>query len=129
MNVLYVKESQNSISKIEEQLQNAIKAHKFGVLGIIDLKSKMGDKGVEFENDCKIYEICNPNRAKQVLEQEMSISTVLPCRISIYKEGSKVKVATMLPTATLKLFEVPGLAPVAEEVEKDIKAMVDEAVS
>ena len=89
----------------------------------------MEKNGIKFDNACKIYEICNPHRAKQVLDQEMAISTVFPCRISIYEERDTVKIATTLPTATLRLFEKPELMSIAEEVEKDIKAIIDGAVS
>ncbi len=87
----------------------------------------MAEKGVEFGNACKIYEVCNPAQAKWVLEKNMSISTALPCRITVYEEENRVKIATMLPTEMRGLFSGPELGPVAEEVEKEIKAMMDEA--
>ena len=87
----------------------------------------MVEKGVGFDSACNIYEVCNPVQAKRVLEKDMSIATALPCRIAVYEEKGKVKIATMLPTAALGLFSLPELAPVAQEVEKEIKAMVDEA--
>ena len=127
MNMLYVKETQGTVEAIGQRLEEAVKAHKFGVIGVIDLKGKMTEKGVEFRNACKIYEVCNPMRAKQVLEKDMSIATALPCRIAVYEEKGRVKIATMLPTEALGLFSVPELAPVAQEVEKEIKAMIDEA--
>jgi len=37
--------------------------------------------------------------------------------------------ATLLPTETLGLFGVPELSLVAQQVEKEIKAMMDEAAS
>ena len=87
----------------------------------------MTEKGVEFDNACKIYEVCNPFQAKRVLEKDMSIATALPCRIAVYEEKGRVNIATMLPTEALRLFSVPDLAQVAQEVEKEIKGMIDEA--
>lgn len=127
MNMLYVKETKGTVEAVGQRLEEAVKAHKFGVIGVIDLKGKMTEKGVEFRNACKIYEVCNPQRAKQVLEIDMSIATALPCRIAVYEEKGRVKIATLLPTETLAMFSVPELAPVAQEVEKEIKAMMDEA--
>ena len=128
MNILYVKEAKGTVETVGAQLEQAVKAHKFGVIGIVDLKSKMAEKGIEFGRACKIYEVCNPVQAKQVLEKNMSIATALPCRIAVYEEGDHVKVATMLPTETLGLFAMPELAPIAEAVEGEIKAMMEEAV-
>jgi uncharacterized protein (DUF302 family) len=47
----------------------------------------MAKKGVEFAQNCLINEVCQPQQAKKVLDQDMSISTALPSRISIYEEG------------------------------------------
>lgn len=129
MNMLYVKETRDTVEAAGKRLEEAVKAHKFGVIGVIDLKGKMTEKGVSFGNACKIYKVCNPMRAKQVLEKDMSIATALPCRIAVYEEKNRVKVATMLPTETLALFSIPELASVAQEVEREIKAMIDEATT
>ena len=125
--MLYVKETKGTVDAVGQRLETAVKSHKFGVIGVIDLKGKMAEKGVEFRNACKIYEVCNPMQAKRVLEMDMSIATALPCRIAVYEEKGRVKIATMLPTEALGLFSVPELAPVAQEVEKEIRAMIDEA--
>jgi uncharacterized protein (DUF302 family) len=127
MNMLYVKEAQGTVEAAGKRLEDAVKAHKFGVIAVIDLKGKMAEKGVAFANACKIYEVCNPMQAKRVLETDMSIATVLPCRIAVYEQKVRVQIATMLPTQALGLFSAPELAPVAQEVEKEIKAMMDEA--
>ena len=127
MNILYIKEAKGTVETVGAQLEQAVKAHKFGVIGIVDLKSKMAEKGIEFSRACKIYEVCNPTQAKQVLDKNMSIATALPCRIAVYEENNRVQIATMLPTETLGLFAMPELAPVAEAVENEIKAMMDEA--
>jgi len=127
MTIVYSRKTSGDIDAIGRRLEEAVKARKFGVLGVIDLQAKMREKGVDFKNACRIYEVCNPRLAKQVLEQEMSISTALPCRISVYQEGDHVTIATLRPTQTLGLFNVPELTTVAQDVEKDILAMVDEA--
>jgi uncharacterized protein (DUF302 family) len=44
----------------------------------------MKKKGVEFNDDCWIYEVCNPVQAKEVLAANGAVSTALPCRISVY---------------------------------------------
>jgi len=128
-NMLHVVEAKGSIEAVGQRLEAAVKAHQFGVIGIIDLKGKMAEKGIAFSKACRIYEVCNPHQAKRVLESDMRISTALPCRISVYEEGGAVMLATLLPTETLGLFGVPELSLVAQQVEKEIKAMMDEAAS
>ena len=59
--------------------------------------------------------------------ESMEVSTALPCRISIYAAQGKMVVATILPTELMKAFSSsPVMAATAGEVEKSIKAIVDE---
>lgn len=129
MNVLYVRESKGSVDAVGKRLEEAVKAHKFGVIAIIDLKGKMVEKGVEFRNACKIYEVCNPIPPNKCWRKTRALPPRCPVALRCMRERGRVKVATMLPTETLGLFGVPDLAPVAQEVEKEIKAMIDEAVA
>ena len=125
--MIYVKETEGPIESVVERLEQASAANKFGVLGIHNLKEKMGVKGVDLACECRVMEVCNPHRAKEVLEENMSISTALPCRISIYEEHGKVKVATIRPTMLLNLFDSPELQAVAREVEDTLVRIIDTA--
>jgi len=125
--MLYVQEASGSIDDVLKKLEEAAAANKFGVLAVHNLKQKMNAKGVEFGPECRIVEVCNPKKAKSVLETDMSISNALPCRISVYEEGGKTKVSTLKPTAILGLFGRPELEPVAEEVEEAMIRMIDAA--
>jgi len=59
----------------------------------------------------------------------MSISTALPCRISIYDEGGKTILATLKPTTLLAMFNAPQLERVAQEIEGTIIKIMKEAAS
>ncbi|RJP69606.1 MAG: DUF302 domain-containing protein [Candidatus Abyssobacteria bacterium SURF_17] len=125
--MLYLKESRKSIDEVGTAIEEAAKKRKFGVLTVHNLKETMKKKGVEFEKECRIFEICNPQQAKKVLEADTRISTALPCRISVYEDGGTVKIATIKPTAQLAMFGRKDLASVAAEVEKTIIEIMDEA--
>jgi uncharacterized protein (DUF302 family) len=94
-----------------------------------NLKETMAKKGVEFARECLIFEVCQPQKAKKVLDENMSLSTALPCRISIYEEGGKTILATLKPTTLLAMFNVPQLEGVAKEVENTIVKIMKAAVS
>jgi uncharacterized protein (DUF302 family) len=125
--MVYQVRARKSLSDVARDLEAATQRHKFGIMGTYDLKAKMREKGVEFDRDCLIVEVCNPHQAKKVLEKNAEISTALPCRISVYCEGDNVVLATLKPTAMLGLFETVGLEPVAKEVEAAIFAIMQEA--
>jgi uncharacterized protein (DUF302 family) len=125
--MLYVQVAEGTVDEAFEKLTEAATANKFGVLAVHDLKQKLNAKGVEFGPECRIVEVCNPKKAKSVLEADMSISNALPCRISIYEEDGKVKVSTLRPTAVLGLFGQPKLKPIAKEVEETMIRMINAA--
>jgi len=127
---MLVKLSTNkNVNEAAAALQAAVQANRFGVMQVHNLKETMAKKGVEFEHECLIFEVCQPQQAKKVLDQNMSVSTALPCRISVYEEGGKTILATLKPTTLLAMFDSPELKPVAQEVEDTIVKIMKEAAA
>ena len=118
-----------TVTEVAAALQAAVQANHFGVMQVHNLKETMNKKGVEFNSECLIFEVCQPQQAKKVLEQNMSVSTALPCRISIYEEEGKTVLATLKPTILLAMFNVPQLEIVARDVESTIVKIMKEAAS
>lgn len=118
-----------TVSETATALQAAVQANHFGVMQVHDLKATMIKKGVEFAHECLIFEVCQPQQAKKVLDENMSVSTALPCRISVYEENGKTVLATLKPTTLLAMFNVPALTPVAQEVEDTLVKIMKEATA
>ena len=125
--MLHVVQTRKPLTRVVADLDQAVARHKVGVLGVDDLKAKMAEKGVAFARECRIFEVCNPQQAKKVLEANLEISTALPCRIAVYEEGDVTKLATIKPTAMIALYSSPELKGVAEEVEATLAAIMAEA--
>ena len=125
--MLYVVESDKTVAEVAAAFPEAVARNEFGVLGVHDLKQKMKDKGVEFDRECLVFEACNPRKAKAVLEQNMDVSTALPCRVSVYSEAGKTKIAMIKPTALLAMFFAAGLSGVAQEVEDSLVKIITES--
>jgi len=118
-----------TVSEAAAALQAAVQANHFGVMQVHNLKETMAKKGVGFARECLIFEVSQPQQAKMVLEQNMSVSTALPCRISIYEEGGKTILATLKQTTLLALFDALRLEKVAQEVEDTIVKIMKEATT
>ena len=127
ISMLYEVTSGKTLEAIGQGIEEAAARHKFGVIAVLNLKETMAKKGVEFAGECLIYEVCNPHQAKKVLEANGAVSTALPCRISVYRAGEGFRLATILPTALIKMFDNPSLEPVAQEVEAALVAIMQEA--
>ena len=127
--MLFKLSTEKSMSEASAALENAVKANHFGVMQVHNLKETMVKRGVEFDRECLIFEVCQPQQAKKVLNENMSVSTALPCRISMYEEGGKTVLATLKPTILLAMFNVPSLEPVAQEVEDTLVKIMKEAAT
>lgn len=53
-------QTEKSVPEAAAALEATVKANQFGVMHIHDLKATMQKKGVEFSNQCLIFEVCQP---------------------------------------------------------------------
>lgn len=123
----YTKKSNRSVAEIEQRLREAAQRHKFGVLHVLDLKETLHGKGIELGKECRVFDVCNPQAASAALNHEMKASTVLPCRISVFTDGTGCTIATVKPTDLMRATGLSGVDELAMQVERDILAIIDEA--
>jgi uncharacterized protein (DUF302 family) len=121
--------SRKSVDELTRALEAAVAEHGFGVLGVHDLQAKLAAKQVPLEHVCKVFEVCNPQQAKVVLDRDLSISTALPCRIALYAAGDELELATIEPTELLGMFRQPELHEVARNVEETLRHIMQAAVA
>jgi uncharacterized protein (DUF302 family) len=124
----YIVETSKSFDQASADLDSAVKRHNFGVLHVHDLGATLRSKGIAFDEQCKVFEVCNPGQAAKVLSIDMRLNMVLPCRISVFTEKGKTKLGLIKPVQMLSaLSQDPALLQVAKEVEEKTIQMVDEA--
>lgn len=124
----YIVETHKPFEQAVTDLEAAVARHKFGVLHIHDLGGTLRSKGIEFAEECKVLEVCNPVKAAQVLAIDMRLNMALPCRISVYTESGQVKIGMIEPAAMLAaLSSDENLGVIATEVEQIIMTMINEA--
>ena len=124
----YIVESNKSFEQAAADLDVAVKRNGFGVLHVHDIGNTLRGKGVAFEPQVSVFEVCNPMQAAKVMATDLKLNMALPCRISVYTEGGKTFIGMIKPTAILSLLsQDPSLAVVANEVEAKIIQMMDEA--
>jgi uncharacterized protein (DUF302 family) len=124
----YIVESEKSFEQASEDLDAAVKRNGFGVLHVHDIGNTLRGKGVDFVNQCRVFEVCNPLQAAKVMASDMRLNMALPCRISVYTEGGQTRIGMIKPSGILAaLSQDPALKIVAQEVEEKTIRMVDEA--
>lgn len=124
----YIVDSEKSFKKASDDLDAAVKRNGFGVLHIHDLGETLRSKGIEFAEQCRVFEVCNPKQAAMVLSTDMRLNMALPCRISVFTEKGVTKIGLIKPAQMLSsLSDDKALGEVAVEVENATIKMVDEA--
>jgi len=125
----YIVETQKSIEQASEDLIEAVSEHKFGVLHIHNLKETLNNKGLEYDKECRVFEVCNPHKAKEIMEIDTSLNLVLPCRVSVYEENGKILIGMIKPKSLLlQLSDDKSLISVAEEVEATMIKIIQQAI-
>ena len=122
----YVVSTDKTFEEASADLQIEVKNLGFGVLHIHDLGETLRSKGIEFEENCEVFEVCNPVQAAKVLSVDMQLNMALPCRISVYTEKGSTKIGLIKPAQMLSaLSNDPTLIETANEVEGKTIQMIN----
>ena len=113
----YTTHSEKSVEEVSLSIQEAVKQFKFGVLHIHNIKETLIKKGKDFKKECLVLDVCNPNYAKEILDQDMEISMMLPCKISIYQDENTTKISILKISELIPLLN-KDLKQKALEIEK-----------
>jgi uncharacterized protein (DUF302 family) len=124
----HIVDTGKSFDQASADLESAVQRNGFGVLYVHDLGKTLRSKGIAFEEECKVFEVCNPGQAAKVLSTDMRLNMALPCRISVFTDKGKTMIGLIKPERMLSwLSHDPTLVQVASEVEEKTIRMVDEA--
>lgn len=124
----YIVETDKPFVQAAQDLDASVKRNGFGVLHVHDLGATLRSKGVEFAEQCQVFEVCSPAQAAKVMAADMRLNMALPCRISVYTEKGKTHIGLITPVKMLSgLSQDPDLLPIAQEVEDKTILMIDEA--
>jgi uncharacterized protein (DUF302 family) len=124
----YIVDTNKPFAAASNDLELAVKHNNFGVLHIHNLGETLRSKGIHFPEEIKVFEVCNPLQAANVLSVDMRLNMALPCRISVYTEKGKVKIGYIKPIAMLSaLSDDPSLIQIAKEVEDAMINIVNDA--
>jgi uncharacterized protein (DUF302 family) len=124
----YIVKSNKPFEQAASDLEAAVLRNGFGVLHIHDLGATLRGKGLDFAEQCRVFEVCNPKQAAKVMAADMRLNMALPCRISVYTEHGNTLIGLIKPKDMLAgLSQNAELLKTAEEVELATIKMVDEA--
>lgn len=128
MNIKYEVKSEKSFDEAVESLKKSLSENMFGVLFELNFKDKLKEKGLEFDSNFKILEVCNPVQAKEVLSRNIEVGYFLPCKMVIYEKEGSVYIGMIKPTELIQMIGSEELIAIAKDIENVLKKSIDGAV-
>ncbi|MBC9826181.1 DUF302 domain-containing protein [Carnobacterium inhibens] len=128
MDIVYEKKTDKSLNEAIRSLEENLKENGFGILWQLNFKDKLAEKGLEFKDDFVVLEVCNPKQAKDVLEKNIHVGYVLPCKMIVRTEGNKTYIGMTRPEKLIALFNESELNEVAKNVETIMKKSITASI-
>lgn len=120
------RETSTSFGEALERARTLLQEAGYGILSEIDVAVKLKEKlGIERE-PYVILGACNPPLARQGLDAEPELGTLLPCNVVVYEQGGRTHVAAVEPEAMLSVVGNEALEPIAKRVREDLTRVVEE---
>jgi len=117
--------SNKSVQEVVDNLKGVASKYKYGIQHIHDVKENLKAKGIDFKNECQIVDICNPIVAEQFLSEDMSLSIIMPCKISVYTQDGDTMIAM---NSLVQLVDDinPDMIEIAQKVQEQLLQIMDE---
>lgn len=126
-NIKYEVKTGKSFNEAVQSIEESLGKNKFGVLWKLNFKDKLKEKGIDFDRNFMILEVCNPFKASEVLTKHIDVGYFLPCKVVVYEDAESVKIG-MLNTATfLGMLGYEDLEGTAEEVQNILISAINDA--
>ncbi|MCT7908588.1 DUF302 domain-containing protein [Arcobacter lacus] len=121
----YIETSTKSVQQIVDSIKEIAPKYKFGVQHVHTIKETLKSKGIDLKNDCQVVDICNPVVAEKFLSEDISLSSIMPCKIAVYTQDGETCI-TMNSLIQLVDDINPDLLEVAQETQEELLKIIDE---
>lgn len=119
--------TEKNIDQVIPILTEKLKEIGFGVLETLDFKKILTEKGLEFSDNYKLLEVCNPKLAKQVLESSPDLGLLLPCTIAVYQKDNENYISLAKPTALLAMASEQNLQFSGQDIESNLINVIEKS--
>lgn len=128
MNMIYEKKTQKTFEEAVNSITEELKKREFGVLWNLNFKEKMAEHDIDFKNNFMILEVCNPEKAKEVLTKHIDMGYFLPCKMVVYENEGNVMIGAPEPKKLMSMMGYDDLENLADEVQTIMIEAIDAAV-
>lgn len=122
--VAYETETDLPFDQAVQSCRDALAREGFGVLTEIDVQATLKKKLDVDRDPYIILGACHPPSAHRALTAMPEVGVLLPCNVTVSREGGKTVVRAMNPQAALGILNNPALDEVACEVGAALRRVV-----
>ncbi len=121
----YMEVTNKSVQEVIDCLKEIVSKYKYGIQHIHNVQETLKSKGIDLGNECQIVDICNPIIAQKLLSEDMSLSIIMPCKISVYTQDGETIIAM---NSLVQLVDDinPDLIEIAQEAQEQLLEIIDE---
>lgn len=120
----YTVKTLKTVNQAVEDVTASLKEVGFGVLCTLNFKEILQKKGLDYKDEYRLLEVCNPSAAKQALESNPEIGLLLPCTIAVYQKNSENFISLAKPTALLANIHDNILGKFGQEMEQKLVSAI-----
>lgn len=125
MNAVYEVTTNKTIEEAVAAIKSNIKDFGFGVLWELNFKDKIEEKkGFHIDNVFYLLDICNPKLASSILQKNIQLGYVLPCKVVIYEKNAQTYIGILNPTTLVELID-DSFMEEAKKVEENLIKIVE----
>lgn len=122
LTVITKKDFKSAVDSVVSETEKA----GFRVLYIHNVQETLSKKGFVIES-FKIIEICNAKNAYEVLQKDLRMGLLLPCKINVYQKEGVIYISGMKPSVMKSVFKGLNLDKLFNKVEEVISTIINKA--
>ena len=127
--MITVHESRYPLDETVTRLENAIKEKSWTHSGTRNMQKSLQKLGVEFPRQVTLVELCHPDYANRVLENDTHLATLMPCAFAVYEgKDGKVYVSGMNTGLMGKMFGGTVAEVMGEKVSADEEVILSAVI-
>ncbi|MCT7460962.1 DUF302 domain-containing protein [Aliarcobacter cryaerophilus] len=122
----YIEISDKTVQEVVDSIKEVAPNHGFGVQHIHNIKETLSSKGKKLDAQCQVIDICNPNVAETFLNEDISLSCIMPCKIAVYTQDGETNI-TLNSLVQLVDDINPDLIELAQKTQEGLLKIIEEA--
>ena len=127
MKAIYKVKTEKSLADAVKDVKMKLAENGFGTLFELNFKDKVKEKGFEISDNFILLEVCNPSIASGILQENIEVGFILPCKVVVYEKEGVNYIGLIKPTALVKLVD-RSFKDMAKQVEMDLLTSINESV-